>query len=554
MPTLQSSKPARAALALLFIGVLAACGGGGDSDPAPGGGTPPPPAPPPPTPVAGPRWISSAAQIDLLGGADSGIDGPLLVVDPGRPDSPAALTPGAVDSTSVRILGGKVDATLSTVESPGPRFVVYDAPAPGGTTVSFSLYKLALDSVGTAAPAPERISSETTICGSLGARFRVIGQSLTGDEALISYLAPDSNGNCGDLALPRLMKLSMGRTAAPIVLPVAEAERLTPIGAIHGSSGQVAAVLAWQNGHFVRADGSLANPLPLADADVVGTPMAPSGPGIVTRFGIFIKSADGLRRYDKSTGKVSALLLAGQVDAGAQVNDLYDEQGLYVTVAQPGGALDLYRISDTLAPVVTKINEDGPLHPWGFRVLKSSVLYAVDGRDDFTAWRKADGQRSSVLAGKRVVMSSLLSDRVFHTTTDDDGKVTLATSDLDGGNARSFGEAQLASGALATQATPFARSLRANGAFSHAIVVAPEAGKSDLTGGSVRWISFGDAAQDIDAGSLPATLALGNTLQAPGIVAEAGLFSVRKAVGTDAYVFASRRAAASLVRIANGVQ
>ena len=32
------------------------------------------------------------------------------------------------------------------------------------------------------------------------------------------------------------------------------------------------------------------------------------GPGIVTRFGIFVLSNDGLRRYDKSTGRLSALL------------------------------------------------------------------------------------------------------------------------------------------------------------------------------------------------------------------------------------------------------
>ncbi|MEO8151963.1 MAG: hypothetical protein ABI605_02755 [Rhizobacter sp.] len=541
---LHPSKAHHLALAFLFTGVLAACGGG-DSASAPA----PTPGPPP---AASARWVSSAAQIDLAGGADSGIDGPLRIVDPAQPDKQAAPSPGTVDSTSVRIMGGTLDSTLSTLDKPGPSFVVYDVAATPAAPGAYSLYKLALDGVGTAAPVPERISTEASICSASGTRFNVLGQSLSGDEALITYQAPDATGSCATGGVPKLVKLSMGRDAAPIALPTAAAERLTPIGVIHGSSGQVAALLAWRNGGYVHTDASMGNAVALASADVSGTVDAsatPTSAGIVTRYGIFIKSADGLRRYDKATGKVSAVLLTGQVGSGAQVNEFQDDQALYITTAAAtSGAIDLYRVSDTLLPTVIKLNTEGALHPWGFRVLKSYLLYAVDGRDDFVAWRKADGQRSNVLANKRVVMSSTLYDRVFHTTTDLTGGTTLASSAVDGSDERSLGAALWASGALASQTVPFARSIRGDGAFAHAVVVVPASGKSGLTAGNVRWVSFDTAAQDIDAGNLPAALDLGATLQAPGIIGEAGLLSIAQPGGASSYLFVSQRTAGSLTR------
>ena len=545
------STAQRLVLAALFTGLLSACGGGGAGSPA-AAGTPPPPAP-----ASSTRWISSAAQVDLAGGADSGIDGPLLTIDPAHPGTSAALSPDTVDSTSVRITGGTLDATLFTLDNPAPRFVVYDAPVTAGTPNSFALYKLALDATGTAAPAPQRLSTQITMCSAVGARFNVIGQSLAGDEALFTYAAPDSTGSCAGGGEPKLVKLGMSSSSAPLALPVAGPDRITPIGVIHGSAGQMAAVLVWQGGQFARTDASLANPIVLGTANVAGVidaNSAPIAPGIVTRYGIFIKSTDGLRRYDKSSGKISALLLAGQVGQGAQINEIADGQALYITRVAAGGSLELFRIDDAASPSVTLINTEGALDPWGFRLLKSAVLYAVAGRNDFNVWRKSDGARSNVLDGKLVVLSSTEYDRVFHSTTDGAGNTTLASSLYDGNDARNLGAAKVLSGALSTQTTPFARTLRGNGAFAHAVVVVPAAGQSGLAGAAVRWLSFDSAALDLDAGTLPTTLALGATTQAPGIIGDAGLFAVPKTGTADAYVFVSQRAAGSLARVANGVQ
>ena len=546
------SSARRLVLAALFTGVLSACGGGGGSSPAAAG-----PSPAPSVPPSNTRWISSAAHIDLAGGADSGLDGPLLAIDPAHPGTASALRPDTVDSTSLRIVGGTLDASLSTLDNPGPRFVVYDAPVTPGVAQSFALYRLPLDVTGTTAPVPQRLSTQVTMCSAVGARFKLIGQSLAGDEALFTFDAPDSAGSCASGGEPKLVRLSMSSSSAPLALPVDALNRITPIGVMHGSAGQIAALLAWQNGQFVLTDASLANPVALASADVagvIGANSAPIAPGIVTRYGIFVLSTDGLRRYDKSSGKLSAVLLAGQVAQGAQINAMADAQALYITRVSAGGSLDLFRIDDAAAPSVVQINTEGTLDPWGFRLLKSAVLYAVAGRNDFNIWRKSDGARSNVLDSKVVVLSSSLYDRVFHSTTDGAGNTTLASSLYDGSDARSLGAAQLLSGALAPQAAPFARTLRGNGAFAHAVVVVPAVGQSGLAGAAVRWLSFDSAAPDLDAGTLPTTLALGTTVQAPGIVGDAGLFAVPKAGSADAYVFVSQRAAGSLARVANGVQ
>ena len=395
------------------------------------------------------------------------------------------------------------------------------------------------------------------MCPGAGTRFTVVGQSLSGDEALITFAAPDATGSCATGGEPRLVKLGMSASDAAVVLPAAAADRITPIGVIHGAGGQMAAVLAWQNGRFVRTDASMANPSPLPAGDVagvVGPTAEPIAPGIVTRYGIFIKSTDGLRRYDKATGRLSAVLVAGQVGQGAQINEMVDDEALYITQVQAGGALDLLRIDDTAAANVVKLNDEGALDPWGFRVLKSVVLYAVTGRNDFNAWRKSDGLRSNVLDGRRVVLSSTLSDRVLHSATDGAGVTTMATSRFDGSVSRNLGAARLLSGALAAGASPFARTVRGHGAFSHALVVTPAAGVASLAGAGVAWVSLADAGTDVDAGALPTTLALGDTLQAPGIVGTAGLFAVPKVGTTDAYVFVTQRSGGAVARVANGVQ
>ena len=86
------------------------------------------------------------------------------------------------------------------------------------------------------------------------------------------------------------------------------------------------------------------------------------------------------------------------------------------------------------------------------------------------------------------------------------------------------------------------------------MVVVPAAGQSGLAGAAVRWLSFDSTALDLDAGTLPSTLALGAAAQAPGIIGDAGLFAVPKTGTTEVYLFVSQRAAGSLARVANGVQ
>ena len=492
-------------------------------------------------------------MVDLSGTADSGIEGPLAIVDPSRPTAGARVTPGNVDSTAVRIAGGTVDAVLAATTGAAPRFVVYDVALPAAGVADFGLYKLALDA-SASAPLAQRLSSASTMCGGLGARFSLLGQSLAGDSAVFHYTAPTPAWPCSAGGEPRLVTLSMTATSAPVVLPAADAQRLTAVGPVHGNTGQIAAFLAWQGGRFVRTDALLGGPVPLAAADLggpIGASAAPRAPGLVTRFGVFVLSQDGLRRYDKSTGRLSALLLPGRVASGARVNAQHDDDALYVTAETAGGGLDLYRVTDALVPIVTRLNTEGPLLPLGLRLTRSHVLYAVQGSNDWVAWRKTDGQRSRVLDGREIELASTLHDHVFHSRTDAAGAVVLARSRVDGSGETSFGNARLISAALAESHSPFARTLRANAPFDHAVVAQPAAGAGGLiglAGATVRWLAFdaAGAGADMEMGVLPA--ALNGTLESPGVIGNAGLFVVR-APGGAARMFVTRRLVGSLAEV-----
>lgn len=526
------------------VALLAACGGGG------GGSTSasPPGMPAPPPPAANRvLWLSGAGQTTLYGDADSGLPGPLFAVDPARPSVPAGLSPAVADSSTVRIAGGRVDATLATLSDAGPQVVVFDAPSGGGGAHSFSLFRLPLNVDASATPSVVRLSSETAICSTIGPRFSVIGQSLSGDDAVIVYAAPDALGSCAAGGVPRMVALDMDPAASPIALPDAPAERLRPIGPIHASNGSIAALLAWRDGRFVRTDARLGNPVVIPASAIGGAPTVvpePTGPGIVTRFGIFLRSSEGLRRYDKSTGRISEVLIAGSVGVGALFNDLHDDQALYITAVSGSGQLDLYRVTDTLAPAAQRLNVEGPLSPYGFRVLRDHVLYALDlpGSIDYVAWRKADGQRSSVLAGKNVLVSSTLHDRVVHESTSAGGARVLASSRFDGSDERSYGDAQIVSRAIGSLVSPFARHVRDNGAFSHVLVVIPAAGAAGLTGARALWISLDPAAVEAEAGGLPSMVDLGSSVEGPGISGAASLFAVARAGGTGTTYFVARRA------------
>lgn len=533
--------------------LLSSCGGGGGD--TSGGSTPPPPSGPNPSPSSTVVWLSGAAQTSLYGDADSGMPGPLFVVDPLQAATPGSLTPERPDSSVTRIVGGRVDATLSSLSDAGPRAVVFDAPSGAAGPFAFSLFKLGLDVATGATPSAQRLSSESQLCSAIGPRFTVIGQSLGGDEAVITYGVPDGAGSCAGGGRPRLVVLSMGATAAPVVLPESSTERLDPVGAIHSSGGAVAAFLAWRDGRFVRTDARLGSPVPIQGADIGGSlsaASAPTGPGVVTRFGIFILSSEGLRRYDKSTGRISDVLVAGPVGSGAVFSAFHDDQALYITATAPNGSLNLYRVTDSLQPSIQQLNVEGPLSPYGFRVLRNHVLYALDlpGSTDYVAWRKSDGQRRSVLAGKNILVATTLHDRVLHESVNGAGARVLATSIFDGSDERVLGDARLVSRSIAAQIPPFARNLRDNGAFGHVLVVQPLSGATGLGGAAVRWVSLDDTpAVDIEAGVLPSGLDLGSTIEAAGIVGASTLLAVNRTATTGHDYFAARKSAGSLVLI-----
>jgi hypothetical protein len=547
--TKYASGSRRRVVVLCCAALLGACGGGGGSAPEPVD-----PGPVQPGPITGTvRWLSSAANLELHGTSDSGIDGPLVAVNPKDPTATRRFDPSPVDSTVVRITGGTVDATQSTLSEASVRHLVWDSVDASGAV---TLHKLSLDANGSAVPAPERLSTENRICIVDGVRFEVAGQSLSGDEAVVVYAAPDVNGSCDPaVTRPRLVKLSMGASSAPIELPAAAAERITPIAPIHGSVGQIAGFLAWQDGRFVRTDPTLRSPVPLDAANLGGPVTAdsvPRGPGFVTRYGIFIRSNDGLRRYDKSVDALSAVLVTGQVGEGTAVGQVADDRALYVSSADAQGRIDLYRVEDLRVPVVDRLNVEGPLKPSGFRVLKSSVLYALEGRDDWTAWNKSDGTRSRVFAGRNVVLASSLHDRVFTKSLASDGSVVLSQSLPDGSGERVFGGIEVLSAGLADQVSPYARHLRMNASYSHALLVIPGAAGA----GEARWVSFDAPASDVVAGQLPAGLSLDvqPDWQSPGIVGAQSLIGVRRAGSSARYLFVAGRAPGALVRAADGLQ
>jgi hypothetical protein len=279
----------------------------------------------------------------------------------------------------------------------------------------------------------------------------------------------------------------------------------------------------------------------------------PLGPGFVTRYGIFVRSGDGLRRYDKSLDAFSNVLVTGQVGEGTAVGQVADDRALYVSSVNSAGDINLFRVEDTLVPAVTQLNTaaEGALKPMGFRVLKSSVLYATVNSSAWTNWNKGTGARTEVLDGHNIVLASTVHDRVFTKFIDADGNVQLAQSLADGSERRTFGDRDVLSAGLADTVSPYARHLSLNASYSHALMVLPTTSGSEL-----RWLSFDAPASDVVAGAVPAGLSLDAApdWKAPSIVGAQTLVGVRKA-GTAAsrYLFVAGRSPGSLVRAADGL-
>lgn len=563
----------RVTLGVCLAWALSACGGGGGEDATAGSGSGGQTdggaavvSPSPDTGVgtsyattAG-RWLTTARNNALDGTSDEGVGGvqsPMFAVHPGMPtvgDGVRWWANSPVDSTVARISGGTVDATLTTLTGPSVRAVVWDQVDAGGKR---RLYKMQLDVAATARPTPVQLSTQEGLCDLNGLRFQVAGQSLAGDDALITYAAPSASGSCDPAEQrPRAVRLSMAAADAPIELAAGTAGRVEPVAAIHGSGGRLAGFLAWRVDHFVRTDASLGQPVALDPANVAGTVTAasrPLDPGVLTKYGIFVSSADGVRRYDKSLDRLSAVLVPGRFNVRKGDGPVADDRALHIT-SDVGGATHLYRIEDTLAPAVLRLNTEaeGALHSKGFRVLKSSVLYATANSSAWTRWDKGTGLRSQVLDGHNVVLASTTHDRVFTRFLDSSsGTVQLAQSLPDGSERRSFGNRELLSAGLADAVSPYARHLSWNASFSHALLVLPAG-----TGSELRWLSFEAAAQDVLAGSVPSGLLLDAVpvWTAPSIVGATTLVGVHKA-GTTAssYLLVAGRSPGALVRAADGL-
>lgn len=540
--------PLRTAMALLLTLALSACGGGGDAELprqalGSGGGGPSPGALP---------WLATAAQFALDGSADSGIDGDLRVAPADGSRAIQVLTPPRALSATVRVYGGSVDATLGSLSGVAVRQVVYDAadPSPAapvsGGAQAVGLFRLALGAQASA-PVVQRLSTESQPCPGSGARFSVIGQSLAGDEAVLHYRAATAATPCAAGGEPRLVTLAMSDSDTPIALDAAADTRVQPVGAIHNGSGRIAAFLGWQGGRFVRTDATLRHAVALAPAELGGpvdAAAAPRGPGWVSRFGIFVLSGDGLRRYDKSTGRLSGILVSGTPGQGALITMLADEEALYLTVVDAAGATQLYRVPDAPTATATRLNVEGPLDSVGFRLTRSHVLYALQGRNDWTAWHKATGRREAVLPGRAIVLASTLGDTVFTTRGGAGGVEELMQGGVDGSGEQSLGAAQLVSGSLADVVPPFARVVRGNAAFSHALLAVPAPGATDLSRAALRWVPFDTTQAAIDAGTLPA--ALGAAWQTAALSGASALVSVAPAAGGAARLFTVRRAAGTL--------
>jgi hypothetical protein len=235
------------------------------------------------------------------------------------------------------------------------------------------------------------------------------------------------------------------------------------------------------------------------------------------------------------------------------VGQVADDRALYVSSVNTAGDINLFRVEDTLVPTVTQLNTaaEGALKPMGFRVLKSSVLYATVNSSAWTNWNKGTGARTEVLDGHNIVLASTVHDRVFTKFIDADGNVQLAQSLADGSERRTFGDRDVLSAGLADTVSPYARHLRLNASYSHALMVLPTSSGSEL-----RWLSFDAPAADVVAGAVPSGLSLDTVPDwtAPGIVGAQTLVGVRKA-GTTAsrYLFVAGRVPGSLVRAADGL-
>jgi hypothetical protein len=526
----------------LSVAMLAACGGGGsDNAPSPGPSDPPAGGPPPAPPAASPQWLSTAPNFELYGTADSGIDGALKLVNVGDAANTLALDPNPVNTTIVRIHGGEVDATQTALRTPRATHLVWDQAGPNGVT---TLQTLSLITTGGAKPQVRRVSNETRICPGVGGRFEVIGQSLQGDEATLVYNAPDAQGQCGAHSQPRLAMLSMDATAAPVVLPSEADTRLTPIAPVHGANGKVAAYLAWRGNKFVRTDARLGNVVELP-AEGVSEASAPLGPGFVTRFGIFVRSADGLRRYDKSTERMSSPLVEGRIGQGTAIDAIADERALHVSTLLDDGTINLYRIEDLLVPRVQLLNIDGSLRPAGFRLLRDQVLYALAGREDWTAWSKQTGSRSNVLAGHNIVLASSLHNTVFTQSLNAQGAAELGQSQFDGSQRRALPATTLMGGGLHDEVAPYARTNRRNAAFSQALVVSTS---STAPMGEVRWLSFADTSTATTVGAFPTNLSTEAAWQSAGVLGANALIGLKK-TGSSAHELFALTRGAGLTRV-----
>lgn len=211
---------------------LAGCGGGGG--PGAAGPSSSPPAPSSSSPPAAGYYLFYTA------GA-----GGVAAIDPAKPQSPIPVDPAAADSPQA-FFAGTVDKTTGTASAIHPGAVAYAA---GGR-----LWKVSA-AIGTAAPAPVQVSSETgatRLCGVSTAN--AMGDV---DQSTISYRLPGPNGDCSaPSGALKTVRLGDGPAVAPATYPH------DPVIEIRDpATGALLGWLATDGTTLNRYDAAFANPV-----------------------------------------------------------------------------------------------------------------------------------------------------------------------------------------------------------------------------------------------------------------------------------------------------
>lgn len=388
----------------------------------------------PRTPLPQGRYLEVWATIDSTT-ATGRYD--FAAVDPSAPTNLIAVdqTPFFNPSFSSlrRVLGGVYDPNTATLSDIGSRHVVY---LKGG-----SIYKVTLDNTGPT-PAPVRLSAETQ---AQAASLLVSAQSLSGDEALISYRE-------GLLDQTRFVRLSTVSAATPFQPPLFPGDSVNGFlitwsndpttGAITGYIwNSLTATGQWR---LFRTDANFGNPTNLA---MYAHPILSAASALFggnMRRGFFFIADGALRRLDFASGDIRQVMpgITGMI-GGPQ----FDDENIYVRV-QTATGIQLVKAGDTHTSTAIPL-ATGPAAGTLNGLFKQTRDYLIVITNQFAhIWsiRKSDGAMtvlppttgflfSWVVAGAPGLLNSnVAGNRVFYSNIDAAGNPILGSVLADGTN------------------------------------------------------------------------------------------------------------------------